>query len=156
MFQSLALSGTGYKILKTDIEITGVLSLGNKELKAESFKVHVTNPNSGAVIRAEDATTTGTGFISTDAKGALIRKTSSDQDYLFPLGSAQPNLGLTGVNILYRPVLFKPESSFENTFSASLINADPGLDGFDKTKKRYDVKTVSDKYYYILGQKTGT
>jgi gliding motility-associated-like protein len=30
------------------------------------------------------------------------------------------------------------------------------MSGFDKAKKRYDVKNVSDKYFYLIGQKEGT
>lgn len=150
VFPSLTLSGTGQKVLKADIGVKGVLSLGNQHLKADSYTIHVMNSQKSALIRDEDGSTTGTGFISTDGKGALVRNTSSNADYLFPLGS------VTGANILYRPLIFKPENTIENTFSASLVHADPTIDGYDKARKRYDVKTVSDKYYYVLGQKSGS
>ena len=150
-FPGLALSGTGVKILKTDIDVDGVLSLGDKHLKADIYTIHVTNPNPDALIRGETAGAVGTGFISTEGKGALIRNTNIDKEYLFPLGSDRLNSALVGVSTLYRPVTFKPENSL-NSFSATLINSDPTADGFDKDKKRYDVKSVSDKYYYLLGK----
>ena len=156
VFPSLALSGSGDKILKTDVDVAGILSLGNRQLYAGANTIHITNPNPDAILRDRDGSTPGTGFISTDLRGALIRNTNSDGSYLFPLGSVNPNSAFIGQDILYRPVHFKPESSFENTFSASLLNYDASNDGFDKTKKRYDVKNVSDKYYYVLGQKAGT
>ena len=37
-----------------------------------------------------------------------------------------------------------------------MVFDDPTNSGYDKTKKRYDVKSVFDKYYYLLGQKNGT
>jgi|GEM_PF-871432 len=156
VFPSLALSGTGDKILKTDIDVTGILSLGNKQLYADEFSLHIINPNPDAIIRGENAGTAGTGFISTETRGALIRNTNSDLPYLFPLGSSRLNSNLLGVNPLYRPLQFKPQNSFENTFSASLQNEDATNAGYDKARKRHDVKNVSDKYFYLLSQKAGT
>ncbi|MBC8054436.1 MAG: gliding motility-associated C-terminal domain-containing protein [Sphingobacteriaceae bacterium] len=150
VFPSLSLSGSGDKTLERNIEIEGVLSLGDKHLKVESFSVYLKNPNAEALKRGDEGSTSGSGFISTTGGGTLLRKTTSDEIYLFPLGS------LTGASILYRPISIQPSNSLENTFSASLINSDPSAQGYDIKKKRYDVKTVSDKYYYILGQKQGT
>lgn len=148
-FPSLTLSGAGYKLLKTDIDVNefGTLSLGSNELKAESYRVHIRNASPNAV-------STNTGFISTNNRGSLARNTNSELPYLFPLGSTEPN-GFTGVGTLYRPIAFKPDNS-PNTFSASLIPANPTNAGYDITKKRYDVKTVSDKYYHLLSQNAGT
>ena len=155
VFPSLALSN-GDKALKTDIDVAGILSLGNRRLDVGDYTIHITNPSSGAVVRDVDpSSTAGTGFITT-AKGALIRNTNSNSSYLFPLGSATSNPVLPGINPLYRPLDIKPEDASPNTFSASLINDDPTNAGYDKTKKRFDVKTVSDKYYFILGQNAGS
>ncbi len=155
-FPSLSLLGTGNKVLETDIDVFGVLALGNKELNIKSHTVHITNPDTGAIVRGINAASTGTGFISTDYNGALIRNTNLDSAYLFPLGSSKTNAALTGVTTLYRPLKIKPQDAFNNAISASLVNNDPSNDNYDKTKKRYDVKTVSDKYYYLLDQKAGT
>jgi gliding motility-associated-like protein len=155
-FPSLSLLGTAKKVLNTDIDISGVFALGNKEFDIKSHTVHVTNADTGAVVRGNDVVTAGTGFISTDYNGALIRNTNLDSAYLFPLGSTKSNAGLTGVTTLYRPLRIKPLDAFANAISASLINNDPTIDSYDKTKKRYDVKSVSDKYYYLLDQKAGT
>lgn len=155
VFPDLALSGTGDKVLKVNSDVAGVLSLGNKQLHANEFTIHILNPNPNAIIRSNDINTAGTGFISTDLKGNLFRNTNTNLPYLFPLGSSVSNPALAGVSILYRPLIFKPDDSNNNTFSASLLNYDPTNDGYDKTKKRDDVKTVSNKYYYLLSQKTG-
>ena len=156
VFPDLALSGSGDKILKVNSDIAGVLSLGNKQLHVNEFTLHVLNTNPNAIIRSDDISTPGTGFISTDLKGNLVRNTNTNSNYLFPLGSSVPNPALASINILYRPVHFKPEDSNNNTFSASLLNYDPTNDGFDKTKKSVDIRTVSNKYYYMMSQKTGT
>ena len=155
-FPSLSLLGTANKILKTDIDVSGVLALGNKELDIKTYTVHIINTDTGAVVRGNDALTAGTGFISTEYNGKLIRNTNLDSAYLFPLGSSKANAGLTGVTTLYRPLRIKPKDAFNNAIAASLINNDPSADNYDKTKKRYDVKTVSDRYYYLLDQKAGT
>ncbi|MEJ6979206.1 gliding motility-associated C-terminal domain-containing protein [Pedobacter sp. P351] len=155
VFPDLALSGTGDKFLKTNADVAGVLSLGNKQLHANEFTLHILNPSPNAIIRSDDISTPGTGFISTDLKGNLVRNTNTNLPYIFPLGSSLSNPALASVNILYRPLQFKPEDSGVNTFSASLLNYDPTNDGFDKTKKRDDVRTVSNKYYYLLSQKAG-
>jgi gliding motility-associated-like protein len=155
VFPDLALSGSGDKLLKTNVDVAGVLSLGNKQFHVNEFSLHILNPNPDAIIRSEDISTPGTGFISTDVKGNLVRNTNTNLNYLFPLGSSVSNPALAGVSILYRPLHFKPEDSNNNTFSASLLNYDPTNDGFDKTKKNGNVRTVSNRYYYMLSQKTG-
>jgi gliding motility-associated-like protein len=152
-FPSLSISN-GDKSLKTDIDVAGILSLGNRRLDAGDYNIHITNGDNNAIQRGENVLA-GTGFITTE-NGFLIRNTNSDLPYLFPLGSGVSNPNLLGVATLYRPLNFTPENSFENTFSASLINKDPTNSGFDMSKKRYDVKEVSNKYYYLLGQKAGT
>ncbi|MBC7915003.1 MAG: gliding motility-associated C-terminal domain-containing protein [Pyrinomonadaceae bacterium] len=141
VFPSLTLSGSGDKWLASNIVIAGVLSLGDKQLHAEFNNVHIINPNVNAI--------TGTGFISTDNYGALLRNTNSNAEYLFPMGSIKNSV------TLYRPINFKPDNSLDNIFSATINYNDPGNDGFDHTRKRYDIQNVWDKYYFVLGQKSG-
>lgn len=130
------------KWLSSNIAVKGVLSLQDQQLHAEFNTIHVINADADAITRTS-------GFISTDNFGALIRNTNSNSPYLFPLGS------VNSTTVLYRPLSFQPKNSLENTFSATLNFNDPTSEGFDKAKKRHDIQSVWDKYYFVLGQKSG-
>lgn len=154
VFPSLTLSKSGNsptvlssasssdKWLASNIAVAGVFDLKDQQLHAEFNNIHILNADANAIIRS-------TGFISTDNFGALIRNTNSNSSYLFPMGS------VNGTELLYRPVSFQPNNTLENTFSATLNFNDPTSEGFDKSKKRYDIQNVWDKYYFVLGQKSG-
>ena len=140
LFPNVVLKGTGSKQLTFSIDVAGTLNLNDIELKAESHTLTVLNADAEALSR-------GGGFISTDKKGKLIRKTAGTGAYLFPLGSS-----LNGSPALYRPLTIQPEEAGANSFSAAFIPGDPTYEGFDRSRKRQDLNRIFDKYFYILCQ----
>ncbi|WP_207427123.1 gliding motility-associated C-terminal domain-containing protein [Pedobacter sp. SYSU D00535] len=148
-FVNLRLAGNGDKTLGVDAEVGGELYLEDKQLHASRFSLTISNPAIDAIKRT-------TGFITTDEKGYLIRKTNQGASYLFPLGSLKNNPNFLSYNPLYRPISFEPENTQENSFSASLNNIDPSLEGFDRNRKRYDIESVSDRYFYLISHNFGS
>lgn len=138
-FPSLSLSGNGNKILNINTDISGNLSLNDRELKADAFVLSVLNSSPYAIDRS-------TGFISTDAKGQLVRIINSATTYLFPLGSTD------GGELLYRPVEVEMSDAVQNYFAATFSKKDPSSEGFSRQSKRPDIETVFDKYFYVLDQ----
>ncbi|WP_423147296.1 gliding motility-associated C-terminal domain-containing protein [Rubrolithibacter danxiaensis] len=143
VFYDVAFSGTGQKILDSDIDVTRKLDLTDRELQVGDFIVSVSNPDAGAIIRTK-------GFISTGERGRLIRNTNSQASYLFPLGSSANG------DLFYRPVMIEPGNALQNSFSVGLIYSDPALIGYDRESKRQDIQNISDKYFYLLSQTDGT
>ncbi len=147
-FTRLRLAGDGDKVLRNDADISGFLDLGDRQLHAGRFSLSVLNPDVNAIARVS-------GFITTDEKGFLIRTTNQRAPYLFPIGSVKNNPNFLSYNPLYRPVVFEPENSAVNVFSVSLNNSDPTVEGYDRSKKRYDIESVSDRYFYMISQTSG-
>ena len=138
-FPSLSFSGTGLKFLGINTDVTGTLSLNDIELKTDAYKLSILNSDPGAITR-------GTGFISTDNNGSLSRIINSPASYLFPLGSAE------GTSLAYRPLEVEMSDAVQNSFTASFLKKDPTAEGYNRQNKRPDVKTVFDKYFYLLDQ----
>ncbi|NEU07771.1 gliding motility-associated C-terminal domain-containing protein [Flavihumibacter sp. R14] len=138
-FPSLSFSGTGLKFLGINMDVTGTLSLNDIELKTDAYTLSVLNSSPDAITR-------GTGFISTDNKGKLVRIMNSPASYLFPLGSAD------GGAPVYRPLQVEMTDAVQNTFTASFVKKDPSTEGYSRQSKRPDVETVFEKYFYLIDQ----
>ena len=142
-FPCLSLKGTNNKFLQINTEVRCTLYLNDKELVADKFSLTVTNPKPEAVTRT-------TGFVSTDKKGKFIRATQTEGDYLFPMGTSQ------NATVLYRPLIFDPQTNLQNTFAVTFTKGDPTLSGYNVNSKRQDVQTVFDKYFYVVDQPNGS
>lgn len=150
-FYDLELAGTDRKEIQfTDQFVTNTLILNDRELWTDAFTMHVENTNTGAITRT-------TGFVSSLEAGSLSRKTLNAADYLFPVGSSQNNPR-------YRPAKIRPTTSFPNTFTVRLVNAnpitdDPG-DSTDYAKDALlhdtDICYVNDNYWYKINHPVGT
>jgi len=143
VFPNVVLNGSGSKLLAAPVEISGRLELNDAELKVEDQTLTILNTAAGAITR-------NSGFISTDRKGKLIRKTQGTDLYFFPLGSYSAN----SHNLLYRPLTIQPETSEPNLFSATFSPYDPSQEGFDRSRKRQDLQHIFDKYFYVLCKET--
>ena len=146
-FSNLNLAGTGDKSLGTDIEVTGTLSLNDRNLHVRRYDLSVLNPDVNAITR-------NSGFITTDDRGTLRRNTNQSAVYLFPLGSTQSNPLYLNSNPLYRPLSFEPEDSRQNTFAASLNNFDPNAE-YSRSNLGSGLKNVSDRYFFVISQPAG-
>ncbi|MCG3166324.1 MAG: hypothetical protein POELPBGB_02102 [Bacteroidia bacterium] len=150
-FYDLELAGTDRKEIQfTDQFVTNTLILNDRELWTDQYTMHVENTNAGAITRT-------TGFVSSLEAGSLSRKTLSSTPYLFPVGSTQNTPR-------YRPVFIEPTTSFPNTFTVRLVNANPITDDqFDPTDYAKDpllhdptVCYVNDNYWYKINHPEGT
>ncbi|WP_256009299.1 gliding motility-associated C-terminal domain-containing protein [Desertivirga xinjiangensis] len=146
-FPNLRISGSADKSLGTDTEISGSLSLNDLNLHVRRYSLSVLSPDVNAISR-------GSGFITTDDRGFLLRNTNSAQTYMFPLGSTEANPLYPNTNPLFRPLSFVPEDSRNNTFAASLNNYDPNAE-FSRNNLGSSLKNVSDRYFFVLSQVSG-
>ena len=140
-FYNLTLSGTGIKTIQQNIRINGLLNLDNLELAATSFSITVLNNSLTAITRTS-------GFISTDVNGRLYRTTSSQNTYLFPLGSS------SGTSI-YRPAGITPVSTTSLTYYAALINDNPSTSSMPVSANDGSFCNLNDTYYHIAGSNSG-
>lgn len=142
-FYNLSLKGTGVKTLDFDQEVNGELDLTDRELALESYNLTVTNTLANAIKRTF-------GFVSSGNKpGALIRKTNSNADYLFPTGSSKNGL-------LYRPVILKAQGS-DQTLSVALLPKNPESDGLSSASmsKKNGLFDINTKFYHKIEQLKG-
>jgi gliding motility-associated-like protein len=150
-FYDLELAGTDRKEIQfTDQFVTNTLILNDRELWTDQYTMHIENTNTGAITRT-------TGFVSSLEAGSLSRKTLNAAPYLFPVGSSQnfPR---------YRPALIRPTTSFPNTFTVRLVNADPLTDdpgdltdyAKDPLLHDTDICYVNDNYWYKINHPVGT
>lgn len=133
-FPSITLQGTDNKTLGNAITVTGVLSLGNKNLNAALYAVEITNDDSAAVV------TTG-GFIYTGTLGSLIRHTNSTQSYLYPLGEWASGT--------YRPAYFTPTTIQARVLGAEFKYNTPTNSGYDVNNRDSAICTVNPGFFYI-------
>ena len=141
-FPNLVLAGTGIKKLLADVAVRSSLNLSNREFAAEDKNLEVL----GTTVNSLNFTT---GFVSTDLKGYLYRRTNTASDYVFPLGSR-----LTG-SLVYRPVKVKTKDNLDNTVGLAFVNKDPDAEGFSRSTKRFDVNEINPKYFYLADQRSG-
>src|SRR6476661_1045679 len=141
-FPGLELLGTGVKKLAANAEVTGTLKLGDRELRADQFQLTVSNTASTAIERS-------TGFISTDAKGQLIRSMTATASYTFPLGS------VSNSQLVYRPLIIESQGG-SNAYAATFFNEDPSVIGYDRKSKRPDIDKIFEKYFFEVSQTAGT
>jgi gliding motility-associated-like protein len=142
IFPNVNLLGTGIKTLNANIDINGVINLNDRQLALASQNLEILNTSANSILFS-------TGFISSDAKGTLYRRTNTTADYIYPMGS------LLQGSLRYRPIIVSPKENLNNTYGVSFINDDPNLDGLNRQAKRPDVAEVNPLYYHILDQRVG-
>lgn len=140
VFGDLEFSGTGIKKLESDADVFGRLLLNDREAEVNGSTLTVRNADASAIGRSG-------GYIGTGNGGKLVRNTNSGDPYLYPFGSSS-----TG----YRPLEVLPQTAEPMAFSASMFNNDPSESGYNVTSKRENVKSVFDRYFYLVDQVAGT
>lgn len=141
-FYNLNLLGSGVKSMTLDAEVTGILSINDRELRTATNTLRVLNTSSSAV-------TASSGFVSSLGAGRLSWNMNSTDTYVFPLGSAAGTLRV-------RPLAVTPNASSANTFAARFANVDATTEGFDVGQFDPSLCFVNDQFYYQIDQVTGT
>ncbi|HXH98962.1 MAG TPA: gliding motility-associated C-terminal domain-containing protein [Sphingobacteriaceae bacterium] len=139
-FPDLELAGSGIIALDRSAEVFGTLTLNDKEFLTKSNNLIITNTKPDAITRT-------TGYINTALGGRLIRNTNSTAAYSFPLGSSSASK--------YRPIFIEPKSNQPMSFSASFHNDNPTASGYNVLNKTSDIKSVFDKYFFLIDQVSG-
>ncbi len=141
-FYNLTLMGNEIKSLNQNVNISNSLVLNDREIDIANFNLEIENPNTTAISRT-------TGFVSNNLQGRLIRKTNSNTNYLFPLGSS---------NILqrYRPVEIIPVNNTTNKYSAGMVNHNAGNDGFNLNQTDTNICNLNNKYYHFVNRDSGS
>lgn len=141
-FNNLDLSGTGIKTLQINTNLSGILSLNDRELATDDFIMFVLNTDLSAITRT-------TGFVSSLNNGNLSRATLNNSTYEFPVGSSIGTLR-------YRPVNILPSSASANTFTVRMANNDATSDGYDRTLLGTGLCSTNPDYYHRINRTAGT
>jgi len=140
-FYNLQLQGNGPKKLAMHSVTEGVLGLNDRELATSTYRMIVTNTDTGAVTRTS-------GFVSSNDTGALVRQTDTTAPYRFPVGSADSGG-------FYRPVTIQPDSNDANTYSVRLANSDPNQEGFPRSNAAPGLCQLNGSYYHRINRLNG-
>ena len=141
-FYNLYLQNQGTKYADLDAKVDGVLDMTDREFSVDTNTIWVRNTALDAVRRT-------TGFLSSLQDGGLLRFTSKDSIYLYPVGS---NL----VTTRYRPVEVTPTSIQDNQFKVRFANIDPAAEGYDRNIKFHLVCTINPNWYHRIYHPLGT
>ncbi|MCS7163062.1 MAG: gliding motility-associated C-terminal domain-containing protein [Bacteroidia bacterium] len=138
---TLRLLGREPKILATTLYIDQVLDLGEAELRTQAHTASVRNPDPAAIRRQS-------GFVSSEAGGALERRTDRSAIYLFPVGGHTP--------LRYRPVEITPTSAAPHRFAVRLANVDPNAEGRPRDQLHPDLCQINSLYHHYVNRIEGT
>lgn len=138
---TLRLVGSGPKVLDTDLYVDGQLQLGDAELRTQTHKAIVRNPDPLALTRQN-------GFVSSDLGGYLERWTDRTAVYLFPVGGHTP--------LRYRPVLLTPSVGAPHRWAVRLANVDPTSEGLPRSQRSPDLCEINPLYYHYVDRLAGT
>lgn len=108
----LSISGSNGKVtLHNTVEVTSLLQLFDRVLEVNGT-LDITNTSPSAVARQ------GSGYVNSlydDNTTRFIRRTNSNSEYFFPVGTAT----------IYRPVYIRPASSAPGAYSARCVGHAP-------------------------------
>jgi gliding motility-associated-like protein len=140
-FNNLVLQGSGKKTMHINQFVHGKLDITHIELQTKEFRMFVENDDVQAITRTS-------GFVSSDENGFLSRKMSTNQTYLFPVGSSVPSLR-------YRPVEISPYDSNVNYFTVRMASTDATFEGYDRNSKNSNIVNTNEKYYHQIDRSDG-
>lgn len=140
-FYNLVLDGSGIKYLTRDQYVLNKLILNHLELNTLQYTMYVENTDAASIERTS-------GFVSSTGDGGLSRKTNSDVEYLFPVGSS------TGTP-RYRPVIIKPVLANHNTFHVRFANVNATTEGFDISLHTQEVCRLNELFYHRIFRSQG-
>lgn len=140
-FYNLTLLGTGIKTQTLDASVSNVLSLGDRELATDAFKMFVNNTATTAITRT-------TGYVSSLGNGRLSRSLAGTGVYLYPTGSS---VGTTR----YRPLEVTPSTGNAQTLEVRMANVNATTEGFDLATKEAELCVINPLYYHLVGHSAG-
>ena len=155
-FYNLRLTGTlgSVKTLNINTNVNNQLALGADELQTANNIVYVNNANTNAI------SWNGGYVASSDLGGYLVRNTTSDSSYTFPVGNSL----LAGI---YRSVKLTPNSGSARFHGVRLAALNPSNDNtgvsasgaigpFSEYNLSQDVAEINTLFYHNIHQFSGT
>lgn len=139
-FPRLVLKGSGLFLMNTDLYAKLSLDLDNAELKTGDNRFVLENNDANSLF-------VNNGFITTGAKGALVRWAKGNDFYLYPMGSSK--LGIK------RFVGISPKSTTDTYVGVSFVDNDASNDGYSRLNKTAAVTDVNEGYYHVITQLKG-
>jgi gliding motility-associated-like protein len=154
-FNNLTLTGNGtsnnrkktLQNIDARISTSGVLSLNNRELETQANDFIVLNTSSSAVT---NSTTFGAeGFVSSAVPGYLIWNTSSQNAYIFPVGSSVGTLR-------YRPSKIQPSSSNNHTYGVRMNNVSAENYNYFFSQNDGSIETANALFFHSIERLNGS
>ena len=153
-FHNLTLTGNGTGInrrktlesVDAKIDLTGKLTLNNRECATQTNDLIVLNPSSNAISNTQ--TFGAEGFVSSESPGYLNWATNSTNSYYFPVGSSEGTLR-------YRPVKLSPGSSAYNEFNVRMNNFIADNDGYYLDQHVDEITEANTLYYHSIERVNG-
>lgn len=153
-FNHLTLEGVGIDIdrRKTLLNVDGatltggILTLNDRELSTQNNVFVVQNEDLEAILL--NTTFNGEGFVSSTGSGALIRKMSETEYYLFPVGSSDDVRR-------YRPVKIQPNVNGETSFAVRMNNYSASNDGYQVATHDNKIDYANELFYHSIEQVDG-
>lgn len=158
-FHHLILSGVGttndrkktLKYVNAKINISGTLTLNDRELETDTNTMFVLNPLVSCVTNS--IVPGNEGFVSSNFKlggsGYLSRATNASSAYNFPIGSS-----VSGIR--YRPVVLTPSSATTNTYVARMGYYTATTDGFNLASLDTSMCSVNLLFYHEIQRTAGS
>ena len=145
-FYDLHLEQSGTATAEIDVYIDGYLRLYTQAFFVDTHTVYVYHTALDAVQH-----TLGNqwGWVGSEAQGGLWRATDTTAAYWYPMGS---NRGTSR----FRPVQVRPSANAPSAFKVRLVNNDASLDGYDRTRRTYDICALQPDYYHRIGRPLGS
>jgi len=140
-FNNLNLIGTGIKTLEINTNLDGILALNDRELATDDYTMSVLSTNLNAITRTN-------GFVSSLNNGSLLRATSNNSSYEFPVGSSVGTLR-------YRPVDIIPASASANSYTVRMVNNEATIDGYDITVVDTSICAANPDFYHRINRTSG-
>lgn len=154
-FENLKLDGISGSVKTIDINtsVNSTLDLSDNELQTQEYILYSYSTNTNSIIW-------NGGYVSSGKLGGyLVRATSSDSTYIFPVGSSL-------LNDTYRAVHITPNSNSNNSYGVRLAAVNPsndfsgtsasGANGpFNEFILHTDVDIINTYFYHNIYQFSG-
>jgi gliding motility-associated-like protein len=147
-FPSLSMQGNNtIKEVSINTFVDSILDINNSNVETYNHVLTLKNSDPNGLVYID-------GFISSElAGGYFSRATSSNEKYIFPLGSYQ-------LNDIYRPIEIQPSINENQYFHARLAALDPsddmgnlqsGIEGpFPRTSFANPLNEINPNYYFNI------
>lgn len=138
-FDTLELRGTSSKNLAQAAYVRHWLDLEDRMLNTHAETLYHIATDIGSIVR-------GQGFVRSGLGGALLRRCTAGQRYLYPVGDSLPVLR-------YRPLYWTPTASGE--YAVRFAAVDATLEGYDRSARDPRLCLINPDFFHHVGGPAG-